>query len=44
MLKTLRRASNIIRSHPDITDLVVVSNGRIPVSKLRYRKTDLAAW
>ncbi|EFX73198.1 hypothetical protein DAPPUDRAFT_325455 [Daphnia pulex] len=36
MLKTLRRASNIIRSHPDITDLVVVSNARIPVSKFVY--------
>jgi hypothetical protein len=36
MLKTLRRASNIIRSHPDITDLFVVSNARIPVSKFVY--------
>ena len=39
MLQTLRRASNIIRSHPDITNMFVISNARIPVSKFVYTPT-----
>lgn len=41
VLDVLRRASNIIRRHPDVSDLFVISNARIPLLKFVHFPTGI---